>query len=75
MTTARTPRYRICVYELRDGKTTQAIDVYGTGFITAVATHFDGDDLDVHFGAGGPHQLLHHIADAITDEHPPPRPR
>ena len=38
MTPTRAPRYRVCVYELRDGKTTQVIDTYGSGFITAVAT-------------------------------------
>ncbi|CAN5505228.1 hypothetical protein BH20ACT18_BH20ACT18_05150 [soil metagenome] len=70
MTAARPPRYRVCVYELRDGKTTQVIDVYGTGFITATATHFDGDDLDIHFASGGPRHLQQHIAAAIADEHP-----
>jgi len=75
MTPARPPRYRVTVYELRDGKTTQVIDVYGTGFITAVATHFDGEDLDVHFGTGGPRHLQAHIAAAIADEHSPRRPR
>jgi ribosomal protein L18 len=38
MTPLRAPRYRVCVYELRDDKTTQVIDAYGSGFITAVAT-------------------------------------
>jgi len=75
MTAARPPRYRVTVYELRDGKTTQVIDVYGSGFITAVATHFDGEDLDVHFAAGGPRHLQAHIAAAIADEHSPRRPR
>jgi len=70
VTAARAPRYRVCVYELRNGNTTQVIDVYGSGFISAVATHFDGDNLDIHFGAGGPRQLLQHIAAAIAKEHP-----
>ncbi len=75
MTPARPPRYRVTVYELRDGKTTQAIDAYGSGFITAVATHFDGEDLDIHFGEGGPRHLKQHIAAAIADEHSPRRRR
>jgi hypothetical protein len=75
MTPARPPRYRVTVYELHDGKTTQVIDAYGTGFITAVATHFDGDNLDVHFGEGGPRRLQQHIAAAIADEHSPRRRR
>jgi len=49
VTPTRPPRYRVTIYELRDGKTTQVIDAYGSGFITAVATHFDGDNLDIHF--------------------------
>ena len=71
MTAARAPRCRVTVMELRHGKTTQVIDVYGSGFITAVATHFDGDNLDIHFGEGGPRQLQQHIAAAIADEHSP----
>jgi len=71
VTPTRPPRYRVTVYELRDGKTTQVIDAYGRGFITAVATHFDGDNLDIHFGEGGPRQLQQHIAAAIADEHSP----
>lgn len=74
MTSQRPPRYRVCVYELRDGKTTKVIDTYGTGFITAAAT-LNGDDLDVHFGEGGPHHLQRHIADAIGDEYSPRRRR
>jgi hypothetical protein len=72
--TPRPPRYRVCVYELRDGKTTQVINAYGTGFITAAAT-IDGDDLEVHFGEGGPRHLQQHIAAAIADEHSPRRRR
>jgi len=75
MTPARPPHYRVTVYELRDGKTTQVIDTYGTGFITAVATHFDGDNLDVHFEEGGLRHLQQHIAAAIADEHSPRRRR
>ncbi len=74
MTSNRPPRYRVCVYELREGKTTQVIDAYGSGFITAVAT-LDGDNMDVHFGEGGPRQLQQHIAAAIADEHSPRRRR
>ena len=74
MTPARAPRYRVCVYELRDGKTTKVIDAYGSGFITAVAT-LDADNLDVHFGSGGPRHLQQHIAAAIADEHSTRRPR
>jgi hypothetical protein len=68
VTSQHTPRYRVCVHELRDGKTTQVIDAYGTGFITAVAT-LEGEDLEVHFGEGGPRNLKRHIAAAIADEH------
>ncbi len=74
MSTPRAPRYRVTVYELRDGKTTQKLDTYGTGFITAVAT-LDGDLMDVHFGSGGPRHIQEHIAAAIADEHPPRRRR
>jgi ribosomal protein L18 len=74
VTPARAPRYRICVYELRDGKTTQVVDSYGNGFITAVAT-LDDDIIEVHFWDGGPRHLQDHIAAAITDEHPTRRPR
>jgi hypothetical protein len=48
---SRPPRYRVCVYELRDGKTTEVINTYRTGVITAIAT-LDGDNLEVHFGEG-----------------------
>ena len=74
MTPARAPRYRVCVYELRDGKTTPVIDTYGSAFITAVAT-LDDDTIEVHFWDGGPRHLQQHIAAAITDEHPTRRPR
>jgi hypothetical protein len=74
MTVSRAPRYRVCVYELRDGKTTKSIDVYGSGFITAVAT-LDGDNMDVHFGEGGPRHLKRLIAQALADEHSPRRQR
>ncbi|MGH2839830.1 MAG: hypothetical protein ACRDKY_03270 [Solirubrobacteraceae bacterium] len=74
MTPARAPRYRICVYERRDGKTTQVLDSYGNGFITAVAT-LDDDIMEVHFWDGGPRHLPDHIAAAIADEHPTRRPR
>ena len=74
MTPARAPRYRVTVIELRDGKTKQVIDAYGTGFITAVAT-LDADTMEVHFGSGGPRHLQQHIAAAIADEHPTRRPR
>jgi hypothetical protein len=74
VTAARAPRYRVCVYELRDGKTTNVIDAYGSGFITAVAT-LDGEYMDVHFGEGGPRKLQQHIADAITDEYSTKRRR
>ena len=70
MTGSRAPRYRVTVYELRDGKTTKAIDVYGSGFITAVAS-LDGNDMEVHFGEGGPRHLKRLIAEAIADEHSP----
>ena len=74
MTSTRAPRYRVCVYELRGGKTTQVIDTYGTGFITAVAT-LDNDIIEVHFWDGGPRHLQEHIAAAIADEHPNRQPR
>ncbi|MCA1681391.1 MAG: hypothetical protein LC777_21810 [Actinobacteria bacterium] len=74
MSSQRPPRYRVCVYELRDGKTTQVIDAYGTGFITAVAT-LDGDDMEVHFAEGGPRTLQRHIVAAIAHEYSPRRQR
>ena len=74
MTATRAPRYRVCVYELHDGKTTQVIDTYGSGFITAVAT-LDGEYMDVHFGEGGPRKLQQQIAAAIAGEHPTKRGR
>ncbi|MDQ3092332.1 MAG: hypothetical protein M3R46_11895 [Actinomycetota bacterium] len=74
MTTARAPRYRVCVYELRDGKTTKVIDAYGSAFITAAAA-LDDDNMDVHFGSGGPRRLQQHIAAAIADEHSTPPSR
>lgn len=73
MTSHHAPRYRVCVYELHNGKSTQVIDAYGTGFITAAAT-LDGENLEVHFGEGGPRHLQQHIAAAIADEYPH-RPR
>ena len=70
MNASRAPRYRVSVYELRDGKTTQVIDTYGSGFITAVAT-LDDDTMEVHFGEGGPRDLQQHIAAASpTSTHP-----
>jgi hypothetical protein len=74
VTAARAPRYRVCVYELRHGKTTQVIDAYGTGFITAVAT-INNDIMDVAFSDGGPRQLKQHIAAAIAGEYPTRRTR
>ena len=74
MTADHQPRYRVTVHELRDGKTTKVIDAYGTGFITATAT-LDGDDLEVHFGEGGPGTLQQHIIDAIAHEYAPRRRR
>jgi hypothetical protein len=68
VTPARAPRFRVTVYQLHDGKTTQVIDAYGSGFITAIAT-LDGEFMDVHFGEGGPRDLQQHIADAIADEY------
>lgn len=74
MTAHKRPRYRVTVHELHDGKTTKVIDAYGAGFITATAT-LDGDDLDVHFGEGGPGTLQQHIIDAIAYEYSPRRRR
>ena len=74
MTHIRAPRYRVLIYELRDGKTTQLADTYGSGFITAVAT-LDDDILEVHFNQGGPRHLQQHIADAITHDYPPRQTR
>jgi hypothetical protein len=74
MTPSRAPRYRVCVYELRDGKTTQVIDAHGSGFITAAAT-LASEYMDIHFGEGGPRKLQQHIADAITDEYASKRRR
>jgi len=53
VTAPRAPRYRVLIYELRDGKTTQVADTYGNGFITAVAT-LDDDILEVHFNKADP---------------------
>jgi hypothetical protein len=72
MSPSRAPRFRVCVYQLHEGKTTQVIDAYGSGFITAVAT-LDGDSMEVHFWDGGPRELQHHIAAAIAHEYGPPR--
>jgi hypothetical protein len=74
MSTERPPRFRVCVYQLHQGKTTKVIDAYGSGFITATAT-LDGDDLEVRFGEGGTRSLIRHIAAAIADEHSPRRKR
>ena len=70
----RPPRFRITVHQLHAGKTTQVIDVYGSGFITAVAT-LDDDIMEVHFGSGGSRGLIEDIAEAIADEHGTRRPR
>jgi hypothetical protein len=74
MSSSRAPRYRVTVHELRAGKTTQVIDAYGSGFITAIAT-LDGDTMEVHFGDGGPRHLQQHIAAAIAHEYSPRRQR
>jgi len=74
MSSSRAPRYRVTVHELRDGKTTQVIDAYGSGFITAVAT-LDRDTMEAHFGDGGPRNLQQHIAAAIAHEYSPGRQR
>jgi len=68
------PRFRVCVYQLQDGKTTKVIDDYGSGFITATAT-LDGEHLNVAFREGGPRSLVRHIAAASADEHSPRRRR
>ncbi len=68
------PRYRVVIYELRDGKTTQVAGTYGSGLITAVAT-LDDDILEVTFNQAGPRLMQQDIAAAITHEYPPPRPR
>jgi hypothetical protein len=72
VTPARAPRFRVTVYQLQDGKTTQVINAYGSGFITAVAT-LDGDTMEVHFNDGGPRDLQQHIAAAIAHEYGRPR--
>ena len=72
MTPTRPPRFRITVYQLQDGKTTEVVDAYGTAFITAVAT-IDGDTMEVHFNDGGPRDLQPHIAAAIAHEYQRPR--
>jgi len=64
----RPPRFRITVHQLHRGSSTQVIDVYGSGFIAAVAT-LDDEIMEVHFGSGGPPDLIEHIAEAIADEH------
>ena len=64
------PRYRVLIYELRDGKTTQVADTYGSGLITAVATLND-DILEVHFNQAGPRRMQQDIAAAIAHEYPP----
>lgn len=68
MTPTSAPRFRVTVYQLHEGRTTQVIDAYGNGFITAVAT-LDGEFMEVHFGEGGTRDLQRHIAAAITDEY------
>ncbi len=74
MSTERPPRFRVCVYQLHDGKTTKVIDDYGSGFITATAT-LAGDHLEVQFREGETPSLVRHIAAAIADEHSPRRKR
>ncbi len=74
MSTARAPRYRVLIYQLRDGTTTKVADTYGSGLITAVAT-LDDDILEVHFNQAGPRHMQEQIAAAIAHEYPPPRPR
>lgn len=68
------PRYRVVIYKLRDDKTTQVADTYGSGLITAVAT-LDDDILEVTFNQAGPRLMQQDIAAAIAHEYPPPRPR
>jgi ribosomal protein L18 len=74
VTPSRAPRYRLVVYQLHDGKTTQVVDTYGSGFITAIAT-LNGDIMEAHFSEGGPRHLQQHIAEAIADEYPAPGTR
>jgi hypothetical protein len=74
VTPNRQPRYRVTIHELHDGKTTKAIDTYGSAFITATATH-DGDLMDIHFGKGGTGTLRQHTIDAIAHEYSPRRRR
>lgn len=50
-------RYRVTVHQLHSGASTKVVDIYGSAFITAVATITpDGEDdlLDVHMHDSGP---------------------
>lgn len=73
----RPARYRVTVHQLCDGASTTVVDLYGSAFITAVATITpDGDDdiVEVHLNDSGPH-LQRYTAQAVADQYLPSKRR
>jgi hypothetical protein len=67
-------RYRVSVHQLRDGKSTKVVEIYGSAFITGVATVTpDGaeDIVDVHLNDSGPRYLQCYVAQAIAEQYAP----
>jgi hypothetical protein len=70
----RPTRYRLTVHQLHDGTSTKSVELYGSAFITAIATVTpDGaeDIVEVHLNDAGPQHLQHLIARAVADQYPP----
>ena len=76
----RPARYRVTVHQLRDGAATELVELYGSAFITAVATitsdggDDDDDIVEVHLNDSGPH-LQRYTAQAVADQYLPSKRR
>ena len=73
----RPARYRVTFHQLRNGASTNVVDVYGSAFITAVTTittDSDDDIVEVHLNDSGPN-LQRCTAQAIADQYLPPKRR
>ena len=64
----RTPRYRVVVHELHDGRQTTVMDATAAGFIAAAASIRDGE-MDIALSDGGADGLKAHIALFIAGQY------
>ncbi|MCA1677596.1 MAG: hypothetical protein LC777_00935 [Actinobacteria bacterium] len=71
---ARSPGYRVVVYELNRDRQTKVMDATAAGFIAAAAS-IDNGQMDIALADGGPHGLQQHLALFIANHYAPDPPR